>query len=162
VHGQPKPPRSAVARVHIACTRERKAAGNDANQRALGIPIPQGFLAFLQELSNPLFIPDKDEVPGSNPGRPTPENSVPAGVFTISTLSDAVSRGDRGQTCQASAKRIATAKSIADTSELSGIRPVRMGLTIGTQRHPRRAGRPVVHNRRAERLGTQRTREVLR
>jgi hypothetical protein len=31
----------------------------------------QRFLAFLQEPSDPLFIPDKDEVPGSNPGGPT-------------------------------------------------------------------------------------------
>jgi hypothetical protein len=49
-------------------------------------------------------IPDKDEVPGSNPGRPTPENPVPAGVFPISPPSETVFWGDRdqtrGQTCQ--------------------------------------------------------------
>ena len=77
-------------------------------------------------------IPDKDEVPGSNPGRPTPENPVPVGVFTISHPSEAPFWGDRGQTrgqtCQASAKRMATSQPLADTSRSGDTRPVRMGF----------------------------------
>jgi hypothetical protein len=90
-------------------------------------------------------IPDKDEVPGSNPGRPTPKNPVPAGVFTISDPSESVFRGGRGQTrgqtCQASAKKTPTAKPFADTSRWAAHRPFQSGSTSATQRLPAGYGR---------------------
>jgi len=88
-------PTCISGRVHNACTRNRKTTKTDENQWVPNTPVLHGNSAVQAVFRDPLIIPDKDEVAGSNPAGPTNQTPCVARGFGYLPVNSITSRSRR-------------------------------------------------------------------